>query len=437
MIFLLSIRFLDDRYHGTTDNGESTEWPPSPLRVFQAMVAGNARGDRLPDVVRDALLWLEKLDPPDIIAPGGWDGMPLLTYVLNNVSDSNFNSRAPKTIRPTILNGDRLVEYAWTFDPSAESDRQIETLIGASRHIRALGWGIDLAIGHGERKEASTQTPPHRNRYVPARTLTIAGKDRRVPRDGSLVSLEETYRQFLARYETPGVTAFESAGAIYDTVQYGVGAARPCVAFKLVNEDGDTVTIRQQLIKPLVGMIRNLANDPRLVARFGQETIDRDVMGHPKSGTENRVSILPLPTIREGPTDGRIRRVMFAQPASSDGALCRAFDTLLDGAALHPEMNETRLQGIQLERIHRRDSVLRAYTDESEVWASVTPVLLPGYDDRKQHRGNHVKRLARRKSYAKRLWRKAVSRELKIFNCPAFLISRGHNTSVTTTRARN
>ena len=39
---LLSIRFLDDRYHGLTNNGEKAEWPPSPFRVFQALVAGIA-----------------------------------------------------------------------------------------------------------------------------------------------------------------------------------------------------------------------------------------------------------------------------------------------------------------------------------------------------------------------------------------------------------
>lgn len=405
MMFLLSIRFLDDRYHGTTDNGETTEWPPSPFRVFQALVAGNAKGDRLPDNVRDALIWLERLNPPDIIAPRASDGALLLTYVLNNVSDSDFNSRTPKLIRPTILNDDRLVEYAWQFNPSPESDRCIETLIGASRHIRALGWGIDLAIGHGEAKDKLPQVSPKRCRYVPAQTVTANGKDRRVPRPGSLDSLEETYRQFLGRYETPGVTAFESAGAIYDTVQYGVGGVRPCVAFRIVDEMGDTVAIKPQLITPLVGMIRNLANDPRLIARIGQESIDRDFKGHPKAGSKDRVSILPLPTVRDGPTDGRVRRVILAQPASSGGALCRAFDSLFDGVALVPEADETRLKGCGLERIRGRDLVVPRYVGTSCVWASVTPVLLPGYDDRKQHRGDHVKRLAR----AEELCQKALA----------------------------
>ena len=404
MIFLLSIRFLDDRFHGTTDNGASTEWPPSPFRVFQALVAGNARGDRVPDEVRDALLWLERLDPPDIIAPRVSDGMPLLTYVLNNVSDSEFGSRAPKTVRPTILNGDRLVEYVWTFDRSPEADRHVKVLHRASRRVRALGWGIDLAIGRGETREVMPEISTARSRYTTARIFTVAGADRRVPSGGSLLSLEGNYRQFLGRYETPGVTAFESAGAIYETRRYVTGRARPSIAFRLVDDDGDAVSVRQQLLSPLVGMIRNLANSRHVIDAIGTDIINRDIKGHPKSGTVDRVSILPLPTIRDGPTDGRIRRVLLMQPSESNGVLCRQLADLLDGQPFTPEKSETRFKPMRLERLLRRDSVLKRYTGPSRVWSSATPVLLPGYDDRKQHRGNHLKRLER----AKQLLQKAL-----------------------------
>ena len=129
--FLLSVRFLHDRYHGLTDNGERAEWPPSPFRAFQALVAGNARGPTIPESIRSALRWLESLDPPDIIAPQTQPGQVLLTYVLNNVSDSDANSRTPKTIRPTLLNGDRLVQYAWKFNasqPDAEKPQRASEL---------------------------------------------------------------------------------------------------------------------------------------------------------------------------------------------------------------------------------------------------------------------------------------------------------------------
>src|SRR5437764_4377950 len=139
---LLSIRFLGDSYHGQTDSSESAEWPPSPFRVFQALVAGVARGPTLPESARNALRWLESLAPPDIIAPQAQTGRTLLTYVPNN--DDKSRSRTPKTIRPTLLNGDRLIQYMWKFDASApDSERYAESVKEAAHHINALGWGID------------------------------------------------------------------------------------------------------------------------------------------------------------------------------------------------------------------------------------------------------------------------------------------------------
>jgi CRISPR-associated protein Csb2 len=402
---LLSIRFLNDRYHGLTQNGEKAEWPPSPFRVFQALIAGNARGPKLSESVRNALHWLESLDPPDIIAPQAQQGRVLLTYVLNNVSDSNPNSRTPKMVRPTLLNGDRHVQYAWRFDASQPDAIECAgTLKGAARHINALGWGIDLAIGHGEIVEHLPPPIKSRVHYRPTDSVLAGGLDLRVPRRDSLLSLERTYADFLKRYQSPSITKLESAGAIYEPHRYVVGTTRPNVAFRLVNANGDTVSVRHQLIAPLVGMIRALANRQHVVASLGQDIIDREIKGHPKESTGERVSILPLPTIRQGPTDGRIRRVMLAQPQESDGALCNWLGQLFDGQGLTPLSDEERFPSLFLERISRFDTVLPYYTGVSRVWASVTAVLLPGYDDRKDHRGNHQKRLAR----AEQLVRKAL-----------------------------
>ena len=53
---VLSTRFLDDRYHGLTVHGERAEWPPSPFRLFQALVAAYLlRGSVLPKSIGDAL----------------------------------------------------------------------------------------------------------------------------------------------------------------------------------------------------------------------------------------------------------------------------------------------------------------------------------------------------------------------------------------------
>ena len=405
---LLSIRFLDDCYHGRTDNGNRAEWPPSPFRVFQALVAGNARGSHLPQPVSSALRWLESLGPPIITAPAAREGRAVLTYVPSNTSDSDPDSRTPKVIRPMHLDGDRLVQYAWRFDDTvSRAMAGARTIANATRHIRCLGWGIDLAIGSGVIHEAAPVVTAHRCQYRPVLVASASGIELRVPKAGSLLSLERNYVDFLKRYESPGVTKLESPGAIYEPVTYVTGVTRPSVAFRLVDVDGNTVAIRQQLIAPLVGIIRDAANRPNVIASLGQGVVDREIKGHPSEGSTNRISILPLPTIREGPTDGRIRRVMLAQPFESDGAICRAIGRLFQGQSLTPLKEEKRFPPIYLEQITRRarDTVLPYYTAIARTWASVTPVLLPGYDDRKQHRGDHQKRLAR----AEQLARKALA----------------------------
>ena len=58
-VFLLTVRFLDPApaFHGRGDGGDP-EWPPSPLRLFQALVcaaAGRWREGQLTDYAFPAL----------------------------------------------------------------------------------------------------------------------------------------------------------------------------------------------------------------------------------------------------------------------------------------------------------------------------------------------------------------------------------------------
>src|SRR5690606_11368084 len=64
---LLSFRFLTPWFHGRRDEG-APEWPPSPLRVFQALVAAAARAGTL-EAIRPALVWLEQREAPLVVAP--------------------------------------------------------------------------------------------------------------------------------------------------------------------------------------------------------------------------------------------------------------------------------------------------------------------------------------------------------------------------------
>ncbi|MEM6313123.1 MAG: type I-U CRISPR-associated protein Csb2, partial [Planctomycetota bacterium] len=82
--FSIDVRWHDDRYHGRGDGGKP-EWPPSPLRLMAALVAG---GSPLGDAERAALRWLESAQPPTILAPDVQCADGVLSYVPSNNRDA-------------------------------------------------------------------------------------------------------------------------------------------------------------------------------------------------------------------------------------------------------------------------------------------------------------------------------------------------------------
>jgi CRISPR-associated protein Csb2 len=95
-------------------------------------------------------------------------------------------------------------------------------------------------------------------------------------------------------------------------------------------------------------------------------------------------SYIPLQSIGANHTDPGVRRVMIVAPIGDDAWL-EHLARHLDGMPFKPLPNTTLPPGTHLERIdgNRKDGVRDVYLHASVTWASVTPVILPGYDDRK------------------------------------------------------
>lgn len=395
MILLLSVRLLDDRFHGLAANGERPNWPPSCFRLFQAIVAGNARGESIPPEVGEALKWLETLQPPVILVPASKAGRVTLTYVLNNTEG---RSRTQKYLRPTLLNGDRLIEFGWHYDSSeSEARNHAGVLLDAVRHIRAFGWGIDLAIGHGAIEERLPEPSESRIHYFPREDLDAPGIEIRVPKVGSMESLTECFRQYLGRFESSDSTFLESGGPLYQLWPYTAGIPRPHAVFKLIDENDDTVTYPQSTLVHIAGMVKHLAiealrKNPRrdLRGRTQEDWVESYVAGHQSRKDKDRgtphtqFSYIPLQSIGNPNTDPGVRRVMIVAPVGDDAWL-EHLARHLDGALLQPLPGTKVPSGTHLERIDddRRDGVRDAYLRASAAWASVTPVILPGHDDRK------------------------------------------------------
>lgn len=396
---VITIRFLGDRYHGRTENGREPEWPPSPLRLFQAIVAGVApRWDDVQLRQREApaLEWLQTLGAPRIIAPMAQAGRPVLHYVRENLSDVATDKRDAKFARPTIFLGDPVLRYSWFFEASEQP--LAEVVAQCSRHCRALGWGIDMIVGNGQ----ITDTEPEAGANVvwyPEPNWTDIGALLRVPRCptseasvGTLAELCNRFRHSLSRIAdgrnpVPPLTA-------YTIVRYrrATGAVhRPFTAFQLLTPDGERRWSRNaRQTKEVAGMLRSATAVAAQAVNKPKTWVDTFVLGHGSGKNQQavgeegvqRFAYVPLPTIRpQGPV-GRVNRVLIVEPPGGTGTDANWARRMLSGRELIEA--KTKLPVALLSPTPRADWVVRQYTSGtagSAVWSTVTPVVLPGYDD--------------------------------------------------------
>jgi len=196
----ISIRFLDSTFHGRGDAG-MPEWPPSPLRLFQSMIATAVRQDQ--KMALAALEWLETLPAPIIVAPAGFPGSGHLLSVPNNAMDvvarawarGNYSDvgdaspathRTMKLVRPTYLADGDAVHYLWPVEAlvGEEGRIHVETLSRLARNVVTFGWGTDLAVGDCRILSEEEAGTLQGERWLPKSPVSSEGL--RVPKRGTL-----------------------------------------------------------------------------------------------------------------------------------------------------------------------------------------------------------------------------------------------------------
>jgi CRISPR-associated protein Csb2 len=152
---VIEVYVHDGRFHGL-DSERRAEWPPSPARLFQAFIAGAARGSRLDPEDQDALTWLEELELPPVIAtPVMHKGQSFSHFMPNNDLDVKGGDphrigeirSATKRFHPRIFDPAIPFLYIWSFDDGKEyADR----ICHIADQIYQLGRGVDMAWAMGE-----------------------------------------------------------------------------------------------------------------------------------------------------------------------------------------------------------------------------------------------------------------------------------------------
>jgi len=370
----LYVTFIGGHYHGE-------EWPPAPMRLLQALVAGNGLAGRLDTSSVAALSWFERLDPPTIHAPRLKAGNAFTAYVPRNSDDITLREHY-KDIAAYEVRARRRARYdaqptlrRWISSPIAYewpvADEKCAQQVGRLSHeLVCLGRGEDLAFA---RFQIGKQPLQHgANTWRPSSGSLFMRNPLRVPMVGSISSLIARERVRQRRVETKN---FVDPPILYDECSYDCGtrvSQRPLLLYDLhdMGRDG-WLNWRHNEGVTVAAMIRHALSTRAPQAWMGYAT------GHVQKGSiDDRLSWVPLPSIGHKHADGRIRRALVLGPEGE------RYDSERFREIRHALAHAPLLQhGKQVGTIDETDDVagaIRPYLQEGTHWKTVTPLVTHG-----------------------------------------------------------
>src|SRR5579885_526272 len=418
----LYVRMHDGRYHGNGD------WPSSPARLFQALVAGAGLVGPLEAYQQEALRWLEKRAAPIVAAPHAWQPRRgVLFYMPSNDSDAISGDplrmskipTATKTFRPYVFDAAVPFLYVWPVEETATDEKHASIICSLAERLYQLGRGIDLAWAWGEvlNREDSEKKLSEYPGVVYRPCEGSGGVRLPCPQPGSLASLMERHKQFAKRfkvekngkkitvvYKKPDPPRFQNV--LYDSppayllfdLRDTAKSDAPFVPWpiercaelviKLRGEVDANGTLTSGAAKRLWDALPNQRGELARVL-IGRETTEAD--------KSRRIRILPLPSIGHPQVDRDIRRVLIEIPANCPlhrNDVAWAFSGLEVSPADFDSNTGEIFYSPQLAPAQERD-MLRHYgietAEPARTWRSVTPLALPEYarrrriDPKRQH----------------------------------------------------
>lgn len=404
---VLHVRLHDGRYHGKGD------WPPSPARLFQALVAGAGLGGPLKNHEHEALRWLERQAAPIIAAPNAWQSRHgVLFYMPNNDSDAISGDplrmskirTAIKTFRPYFFDAAVPFLYMWPVEQRSDNEKQAMLICSLAERVYQLGRGVDFAWAWGEVLEHEiSETKLSEHPGVIYRPCEGSGRVRLpCPQHGSLESLVKRHKQFGERFmveknDTVTLLYKKPDPPRFQNVSYGSPPAyllfdlrdtaksdAPFVAWPIERCTELAIKLRGEVDAngtPTSGAAKRLWDAlPSQRGEIARVLIGRDATDADKS---RRMRILPLPSIGHAQVDRGIRRVLIEIPANCPlhrDDVAWAFSGLEVSPADFDSNTGEIFSSPQLVPAQERD-MLRHYGIETgkpaRTWRSVTPLALP------------------------------------------------------------
>lgn len=363
------------------------EWPPSPARLFKALVSAARSGWAVSkrEAIDGALRELEGRVPM-IAAPQAILRMPgQRRFVPNNSKNWPTQRKLnpvkgidlePEPIMRWDLDAPAIIWYQWP-DAPAELANTVREL---ARHTWSVGKGEDFAL-----VDVLEALPPSELiRWSEATGQDGAGAWLEVPEPGCLDVCDANFK--CSAHDPPlpasGTRSVRYASDGQIEIPHPVGVLALWSRGKRRSWDA-------RLLRQVVGPIRNLldevrgeivdvlANDPTERERL-DTLAQRVLLGHDERGDavrEPHMAVLPLPSVLGPYPDGRIRRVALVGFGCGQDATRRAIFELalilLEGRELLDNGVKT---GVTL--MSERDRTWRnVLVQQSRTWVSVTPII--------------------------------------------------------------
>lgn len=393
MQLILNVTFPFGRFHGG-------EFPPSPSRLFQALIAGSHRGVYIQQnaEARDrALEWLENIAPPIIeTCQAEMFGAGATNYVPNN--DNSFaHIRTAKSMRAFVLREDSVLRYVWQISDSEQSKANGDVVCAMARLVTHLGHGQDAVFVSGEiLEDGYPMTKASIGARVVFQPKEQKGGDWTVPRAGALTAYKKRYEEFLNTGNSHTINVpLRQVNYVPDNT---IDLSCPYALFemhdlldedKFVSFDGGDLRQPAAMVRHAVTEFFDSRKGERFKTHYGEDLISRKVYGHqPKAeGEQNKpvnhphLAFIPIPNLYP---DGRVRRVLlagFGFESETEGELFDDIAQNLNGAEIK-DNGEPVARLMQVAEHKENKLFNQFYGQSSRLWRSVTPIILSGFNRR-------------------------------------------------------
>lgn len=360
----ITIEFLHGTFRADSDglaitgNQRTGEWPPSPMRLFSALVAADGTRDRCRVTTGEELAFLEACAPPAIYADPLSEvrhNPRLPRFVVKDEGKAvkgkfhqEYQARSGAGVRPGVSVAPRhpVVSFVWSESPSPEVRRGLSLRAARIGYLGCSDSPVKVTVAD----EPHAEAPSHRFEPYTGGSIHVS-----VAEPGVLTALDAHFDRWVTdgpsvtRRQSPGLRRLTSYTTEADRSQDAQGHRAPEM---LVYRFDRPISGRRvvSLIDAFKATVLSRFED-----RLGQEP-PAALHGHlPAGDTSARVSYLALPNAGHSHSTGMIHGVALLIPADADSDLalrCRA-----------------ALAGVEVLRGRGFERSLTPHGDDARPWA--------------------------------------------------------------------